>query len=152
MSKRKDVLVESYESGYRVVDGIPYNPDGKRLKGWIQAGYHYIRPTKKVSLAVHRLVVYQKFGEEMFAPDIEVRHLDNNKLNNLAENIGIGNRSENMMDLPKERRVEMARKQSTKYDADEIKRLYEELGSYSKVMKATGIKSKGTIAYIINKR
>ena len=60
---------------------------------------------KRVSIPVHRFVGYLKFGDESFKEGIEVRHLDNNSLNNSWDNIDIGTHSENMNDIPKQTKI-----------------------------------------------
>lgn len=47
---------------------------------------------------VHRALAYQKFGEIIFAPELEVRHRDGDKLNFRAENILIGTPLDNFLD------------------------------------------------------
>jgi hypothetical protein len=53
---------------------------------------------------VHRLLAFEKFGEAAFAEGIQVRHLDNNSLNNSWDNIVLGTPTQNAMDRPKEDR------------------------------------------------
>lgn len=101
-------LVLAYTKGYRVVNGILLNPDGKPLKPRLNtAGYpcFSFRPTIKeagkrctFTVPLHRLVAYQKYGDAMFAPGIVVRHKDGNPLNAQSDNILIGTSHDNMMD------------------------------------------------------
>lgn len=46
---------------------------------------------------VHKLVAYQKFGDNALVG--EVRHMDNNSLNNAPHNIEMGTHSDNMNDM-----------------------------------------------------
>ena len=86
-----ELLIETFEKGYRIIDGIIYNPDGKILKGYVgKRGYRRFSPVRTNHVKVHRLVAYQKFGDALFEEGIEVRHLDNNKLNNSEDNIALG--------------------------------------------------------------
>lgn len=106
------------------------------------------------SIAVHRVVAYQKFGSKIFESGIQVRHLDSNPLNNLEINIAIGTAHENSLDKTKESRMRSAIAASNaikKHDHDKILKLHSEGKSYSQISDLTGIKSKGTIHFIINK-
>lgn len=47
---------------------------------------------------------FQKFGNDIFKSGRQVRHLDDNALNNSLENIGIGSPSENAYDMSYEKR------------------------------------------------
>lgn len=119
MSFSNQVLNLAYQAGYRVVDGSIISPKGKHLKGrlsttgYLEFSYRLpvsfkqgIRLTKPVK--VHRLVALQKYGDIVFDDSIVVRHKDGNPLNNLEDNILIGNHSDNMMDKPKEVRVRLS--------------------------------------------
>lgn len=111
MSLSNQAIKIAYDAGYRIVKGKILSPRKKELQGSIGAwGYRVfsirlpvsfvpgIRKTKQIK--AHRLLAYQKFGDEIFKPDIVVRHKDGNPLNNLDDNILIGSQSENMMDKP----------------------------------------------------
>jgi len=156
LSKKNQTIIEACRQGYKVVDSIVYAPDGNEIATHLDnRGYMHCslgnRPNR-VSIAVHRIVAYQKFGDKLFKPGLQVRHLGNNKLNNLDENIEIGTQSQNMMDIPEETRIEMARKQSTKYNANEVKDFYNQCKSYVQTMRKFNISSKGTLWNILNKR
>ena len=156
LSKKNQMIEEAISKGYKVIDGIVLNPEGEEIATHLdKSGYMHCslgnRPNR-LSISVHRLVAYQKFGDIIFKPGIQVRHLDNDKLNNLDYNIGYGTQSQNMMDIPKKKRIEMARKQSTKYDVNEIKDFYSQCNSYIQTMRKFNITSKGTLWYILNKR
>ena len=53
---------------------------------------------KRGQVSIHKLQAYKKFGELMFKPNMVVRHIDGDKLNNKYENISIGTQSENQLD------------------------------------------------------
>lgn len=162
LSETKKVIIEAYERGYRVIDGKLYNPSGKQLKTTINKGYHFYTIlwfNKRKPVWVHRLVAYQKYGEKILEEGIETRHKDNNKENNLDENIILGTHSQNMMDISKEDRKRMTKKAikaarlvNKKYDVEKVRKVYTELKSYKKVMEIFGISSKGTLHYILNKK
>lgn len=96
----------AYSEGYRInKSGCILNPLGKRIKGSVTKGYRKFNlklDGKDVSVKVHRLVAYQKFGDKIFDPKIQVRHLNGNSLNNTHNNIDIGTAHDNIMDLPAE--------------------------------------------------
>jgi len=100
------------ERGYYIdKEGNAYNPYGKVLKGKIKNGYKCITiriDKRRVDVRFSRLQAYQKYGEEIYKEGIVVRHLDNIKENNSFANIAIGTQTENLMDNPKEKRLEYA--------------------------------------------
>jgi hypothetical protein len=101
---------------------------------------------------------YLKFGDEIYTKGMQVRHLDGNPLNNSWDNIDIGTQSENMHDIPKERRVECALKATQRVkrysdeDVLEMKRLRDNGAKYSEIMERFNISSKGTLSFILNDR
>ncbi len=147
-----ELLIESFNKGYRIVDGVIYNPDGKILKGYVDRGYRRFSPVRTMHVKVHRLVAYQKFGAALFEEGIEVRHLDNNKLNNSEDNIALGTHQQNMMDIPPEQRRINAGNQVRKYDYKAIREYYSQNRSYKDTMQKFNIESKGALHYILNKR
>jgi len=164
MNELENCIKEACERGYKVIEGQVYSPSGRKLSlrknsnGRFDFGY-YRRGKGKIRIHVHRLVAYQKYGEQLFTEGIECRHLDGNKENNLDDNIAIGTHSDNMMDIPKADRIsrsriarQAAKKVTIKHDAKSIKEAYEETRSYKKVMEMFNISSKGTLSYILNKR
>lgn len=148
----KKALLKAYQKGYRVKDGIAYNPKGESLSGTLDSsGYIMFSPTKFDKVFIHRLVAYQKYGDRIFEDGIQVRHKDNNKLNNFEDNILIGNQSQNMMDIPKQQRRINASKQGKKHPHDEIIDFYNESRSYQQTMQQFELSSKGTLYYILKK-
>jgi len=154
-----NVIIEAYNKGYRVVNGVLYNPNGNIINGSITPdGYISTRITKYGNtLFIHRLVAYQKFGDAMFDKGIEARHLDNNSLNNFDNNIAIGSHSDNMMDKPKEVRIKCAKyaashiRKFTDKQEQAIKKFHNETKSYKQTMETFGISSKGSLYYILKK-
>lgn len=67
-----------------------------------------------LSIDVHRLVAYRKFGELVFRPGTVVRHLDGDSLNNHPSNIELGTHGDNMRDRPPELRLRIARAAAAK--------------------------------------
>lgn len=150
------------ERGYKVLpNGICINFKGVEVgtKGTSKTNPYYsiwIRiDTKKISIPIHRIQAYQKFGDKIYEENIVVRHLDGNNQNNAYNNIAIGTSSDNMMDQSKEIRVNKASNANKKYSDElvlEIKEYYNSGHSYKEIMEKFNISSKGTLSYIINKR
>jgi len=107
-------LLYAVERGYHVTDdGQLYGPHGLihplMCKGY--PAFTANMPDKfRRRVMVHRLTAYQKYGEKMFEPGMEVRHRDGNKLNFRPDNILIGTRRDNVGDIPPDARKLMARK------------------------------------------
>ena len=167
MNRSRKALIRAYKQGYRVVgDKIVSPHTGKFVKlsnnsnGYPRFAYRVQSGSGKISLSVHRLVAYQKYGDKMFEPGIQVRHLDNNKKNFSLGNIAIGTASENTMDMPEKQRVERARKgmiaaakvcrKWSNIELAFIRKRYSEIRSYKIVMEEFNITSKGTLHYILN--
>jgi hypothetical protein len=105
MSKSIENLLVAYKKGYRYVNGDVVSSTGKVLSVHTPSkGRPYKRFTiyngGPVSIDVHRLSAYQKFGDQMLEDGIEVRHLDGDPLNNEPDNLAIGTASENAHDIP----------------------------------------------------
>lgn len=64
------------------------------------------------SVAVHRLVAYQKFGDAALVEGVVTRHLDGNSLNNDPNNIQLGTPRENVMDMTPDARQKMTKNAS----------------------------------------
>lgn len=151
------------ELGYYVdKDGTCFSKSGKILKGTIsKAGYIIISTRidgKTIKIGVHRLQAFQKYGEKIYADGVKVRHADNYSLNNSWENILIGSHQDNMLDIPKEIRLNSAivASNNRKIYSDELVKeikVYRELGhTYPEIMSKFNVGSKGAVSYIINKR
>lgn len=149
-----------FNLGYNInKDGTCIGKHGKILTGTISKyGYRIISirlKDKSIKVSVHRFQAFLKFGDKIYDEKYEIRHLDCNKLNNSWDNIEIGTHSQNMMDIPKEIRINTASNAHKKYSDElilEIKE-YRILGhSYKEIMKKYNISSKGTLSYIINSR
>lgn len=165
LAKRQQGIVTAHDKGYRVVNGQVISPfSGKPLKLYFKfdrkSDYEVHRFTVydpeygRLAVNAHQLMAFQKYGLKIFEPDIVIRHLDGNSLNNNENNIAIGSRSDNEFDKPKEVRVQAATTASTKirrftdYEMEDIRNFHN--GSYKDTMRAFDIKSKGTLHYILN--
>lgn len=150
----------AYEMGYRVDEnGVLYSNEKviKILKK-PEKGYYRFKIKnnigKRISVSVHRLVAYQKFGEKIY-DNLVVRHLNGISTDNSYNNIEIGTYSDNAFDIPKEKRIEKSNKSNVKYKSEELKNIllfYNESKSYKKTMIMFNISSKGTLWHIINNR
>lgn len=158
INKHNQDLLDSYEKGYRVINGCVFYKSNQLKKSIAKCGYYRFSIRNKDGnqciVFVHRLVAYQKYGNEIFKENIQVRHFDNNALNNKEENILIGTPSDNGMDKDeavRKRSAIIASSYTKKHDHEKIIKLRSEGVSYKKIMEQFNIKSKGTISFIINK-
>ena len=165
LSKTNLAVVVAFQKGYKVVDGVPYSPSGRRLKTTYQHPVKYRRHRFSVKIDsesrkvyVHKLVAFQKYGLAAFQEGIHVRHLDGDPENNRDENIAIGTGSENMMDRPPSARIKSAieaasyRRKISDADTATARRLRAAGWSYKGLMKKYGIKSKGTMHHILHNK
>lgn len=158
----------AYEKGFRVVNGNVINPTGAiRCTNYDSKGYErftLFTGSKKLGTAklhqvmVHRLVAFQKFGEEMYVRGLEVRHKDNDKKNNKPHNILLGTHSQNLHDLPKKMRKAISINASTNIrrftdkEVLEIRQYYSSGKSYKDTMTKFNISSKGSLHFILNNK
>lgn len=158
MNQSQQLIVETFQKGYRVVNGEVISPSGKTLatrldtKGYLSFGRKIDRLRVR-PVSVHRLLAYQKFGDKIFQPGIEVRHLDSICINNLDDNIDIGTPSQNSQDKPKHLRTKAALHAASfikKYDHEEIIKRRSQGATYKQIMNEFGIPSKGTVSFITN--
>lgn len=161
LSKKDEALLFAYNKGYRIHEnGDILNPNKVKLRGTLHSnGY------KRISIRIdgesrdftaHRLAAYQKYGDSIFDNKIQVRHLDDNPVNNALANIAIGSASDNQMDKPKEVRVSAATKASKKANPrTPIQRIQIYIDKLSGMSyKEIGLKnnvSKGTLSFMFNK-
>jgi hypothetical protein len=163
-------VIEAYNRGYKVVNGKVYNPNHNLVNGWVRklknkynSKYYIhlfsIKVSKEVlQCPVHRLIAYQKFGNKIFEPGIQVRHLDGNPLNNLEDNIEIGTQSENMMDIPPEKRKAHSilatsyNRRFTDNEMEQIQQFHKKCHSYKKTKTKFNISSSGTLWEILNRK
>jgi hypothetical protein len=157
MNKQEQITRSSKEKGYSVdKDGKVLNKDGKIIslsknnkgQGYLSFNIR-INGSNPTRSFVHRLQAFQKYGDIIFKEDVVVRHLDGISTNNSYDNIGIGSFSDNMLDIPKEKRIVNA--SNPTYDHEAILKDRKEGYTYKEIMEKHGIPSKGTISFIINK-
>lgn len=151
-------VLEAVKKGYYVENGKCYNKKGEERGHINNSGYPILNikingTYKRVS--IHRILAYQKFGDEMFKEGIVVRHLNGDRKDLSFDNIAIGTQSENEMDIPKELRIKYAIHAASfkkKYNNDEVIDYHNSSKSYNKTMEKFGISSRGTLHYILNGR
>ena len=137
------------------VDGVTVTCNGKPVKYHLHDGYFRFSFGPKIrrrNIKLHRLQAFQKYGKSMFNEGLVCRHLNGNSQDNSYDNIAIGTQSDNMMDRTPEARIKSAKHASShliKHDYAAVVAYYKEHG-FKAAMIHFGIKSKGTMSYIIN--
>jgi len=162
-SLRDNSIIIAHEKGYKVINGEVISPfSGKpraiqqdangRLSFSVRTGVNKNGKWQNGKVNVARFVGYKKFGNEIFEKDKCIFHKDGDLKNFSEDNICIGTLSEAQMSKKEEVRIAAATKASPKkHDHEKIIKMHKEGSSYKQIMKETGIKSKGTISFIINK-
>lgn len=163
MTKNQKAIVEAYERGYRVdVDGGVTSFTGRKLvlttstnkthkfsiyKGY--AGFTAVLVGWERKVWVHRLQAYQKYGDEMFRPNMVVRHKNGDSTDNPYANILLGTHSQNSLDIAPEDRIKYANYASSfmqRKDWDIIDKDRNDGLSYRALQSKYGV-SKGTLSY-----
>lgn len=154
MKHREEI---AYEKGYRVLDsGNLLSPRGRVMAlHKDSSGYPWFRYEKDgESVAVHRLVAYQKFGKDIYTPGLEVRHKDNDPGNTKPSNILLGTKSQNEMDKNPAVRLAAARTAAsflhklTQQQVDQLRSDRASGATYMELMSKYGI-AKGTVSGIV---
>ncbi len=164
LSKAGRRLLYAYEAGYRVQeDGTILSGQGKTLKlarsthGYLRFYVQCRERGLKGPVLVHRLAAYQKFGEKMLVPGIQVRHLNGDKDDRTPGNISIGTASDNAMDIPeadRSARSKNAASKCRKLSDEKLKRFREDRirgMSVGSLANKYGV-AKSTAYYIISGR
>ena len=155
---RNERLVEAYQRGFRVTaEGVALKPDGSLqpvgLDKWGYWRFSVKNSDGKIrAVMVHRLAAYQKFGERLFEPGIEVRHL-NGSTNNQQQFLEIGTPSQNAMDKSSETRRTVAGRAARKLTDAQVAQLRQEReagASYKQLEEKYGVR-KSTISYIVRR-
>lgn len=120
LTKLDRLVVEASRRGYRVNGkGQVVSPTGNlrpcRVRATSESGYKHCAVNVRfgsevVPIPTAKLLVFQKYGCRAFARGIVTRHLNNDSLDNRPANVKIGTRSQNALDMPKAKRVKLAKK------------------------------------------
>ncbi len=109
-------ILTATQKNYKITsDYSIVSPRGRRLKlmkdhkGYLLFHVYSSEDKKIYPVLVHRFIAFKKFGDAIFQTGIEVRHLDNNSQNNNPNNLALGTRRENILDIPEDRRKEIAK-------------------------------------------
>lgn len=153
----------AYNLGYRVTrKGILLNSNGDEMSCRLDKHGYYERTLRVNSqdkkwthLMIHRLQAYQKYGDKIYEPGIQVRHLNGNSTDNSYNNIGIGTAHDNAMDKDVAVRLSSSRMAAKslplRYSKEKILSIKNDRKNgltYGEIMKKYGISSKGTVSYI----
>jgi len=155
-------IKDAHRRGYRIrKDGKVIGLNGRILKVRTTGGTPYpkfnVAKPSQGSIPVHRFAGFQWFGEIVFRPDIQVRHLDGNPFNNSRDNLAFGTASENMLDRPEKDRAAIAkyaashRRRLTEAQVAELRSMRDNGATLAELVKAFGI-AKSTVSYIVNRR
>ncbi len=115
MSRAKEIIRRSAAAGYHVCreTGTIVGKSGAPMKGAVaKNGYVYVtliiegltRPGKGNAVTQHQMVAFAKYGEAAFEDGIEIRHWDGDRTNNSPDNLLLGTRQDNMLDMAPEAR------------------------------------------------
>lgn len=156
LSKADEALLLAQKKGYTIKNGVPHSYITNCIRSMLYdkgRPYFTIRDGKMSrKILVHRLVGLQKFGNQIFEQGLFVYHKNGEILDNTDDNICIGSMSEAQMSKKLEVRLASARAATPKkHDHKSIIEMHKKGMSYANIMQATGIKSKGTISFIIKK-
>ena len=103
-NREEQVLKRDYKI---LKDGTLLNPFGKTVGSISGKGYLKIQVTlfdlkeqknKVKEVFLHRIQAFKKYGKQLYKEGVNVRHLDDNKLNNSYCNIAIGSSKDNYHD------------------------------------------------------
>lgn len=159
MTKKNQALIVLKEKGYTIKNGKVYSPDNVELtlkadeNGYLCFNTR-LNNNQMIRVRLHRYIAYLKYGNDLFQPGLQVRHLDGNQLNNKFDNIGIGTCQQNNLDKDINVRLQSALVATSHvkiHDHVAILKRRNEGATYKELMEEFGITSKGTISFIVNK-
>ena len=159
MSKHNDMTRQAKKQGYTALPtGEIIGLRGKKRKLRIvtrknTSYYHF--SVGYGNILVHRFIAYLLFGEAVFQPGIQVRHLNGNSLDNSFENLCLGTQSDNMMDKSQEARTNCALHASQyrrRFSDSEVQSIREtrKAGATYKQICTEFHTSKSTLSYLFN--
>lgn len=158
-------IAQSYQFDYpyvrqvKTADGRPCRPayiPSRNKQGYAVISFSRREHGIQMRVLVHRVVAYQKYGEQIFQPGLVCRHKNDDRADFSSDNILLGTQRENLMDIAPARRIKTAIKASSflrvatdeqvaKIRADKASGM-----SYSELARKHGLSGKGTAHYIVN--
>jgi len=158
----KDLIKYACSKGYGVTtSGVAYGPRGILAKVVNRTGYYHISVKdiegKNRTIEVHRIAAFMLYGESLFSPGIQVRHLDGNPKNNNASNLSLGTKSQNELDKPIYVRRSAALRGARTLralsfqEAEQLRKDRKAGFSHKELMKKYGI-AKSTVSGIVNNK
>lgn len=165
MKRAQRAIVFAYTAGFRVTDqGIVLKPNGEIQKLRLN-NRGYLVFTIKLDVGrdgghpvpVHRLAAFQKYGCAIFEENVVVRHKNGMPDDSRLENILIGTPSDNSLDVPAEKRMQISlhAAQSLRKLSDEVaKNLLADRKSgmtYKELSAKYGV-TKSSISYLVHGR
>lgn len=162
ISKQAAYTIIAYNKGYRVRrDGTVVSHIGNVLKLFVGSnGYRRfsIRADKaRVTIYTYHLQAFQKYGKDFCREGMSVRHLNGDSEDDTWDNLALGTHADNMMDIPKDVRLEKAMKAARakrKLTFEQATTLREEkkLGAtHAELMRKYKI-GKSTVSQIVNNK
>ena len=151
MSKSNLLIIEAFQKGYRVENGEIFNHLYQKINFWLQDGYPTITISRH-AVRVHRLVAYQKFGNAIFEKEMQVRHLNGNKLDFSFQNIEIGTSKQNQLDKPIEKRKHAGYLSALRKRKLSIEQAVEIRNEYSLLIKKRGFINATARKYNVDKK
>jgi len=98
--------MRAFEKGYRVVNGQVIGLKGRPLKLKHYDHYpkfNFIFKSRSITVKVHQLVAWEKYGLDCIGKDVYVRHKDDDAYNFHFDNIILGTKKENFEDMRRNR-------------------------------------------------
>lgn len=154
-------LIIAYDKGYRVLqNGDVISHLNKKIRlnkktvGYLK--FNIYHKNKIITIFVHQLQAFQKFGEKKYKNSEAVRHLNGDKLDNSYKNIDVGTHRQNSMDIPESVRYSRSLYANSfleKYDRDKVVDFYLESGrSYKKTMEKFNMPNPSSLHFILKKQ
>ena len=163
LSQNKRGVLCALKKGYSIdAEGNVFYKDRKvKLRissyGYYTFGIRFAETGLPITIRVHQMQAFVKYGEKFLLDNICVRHKNSIPTDNSYDNILIGTHQENMLDKPKKVRVRAATQASSVnrilsdeqmvgFRSDRLSGM-----SYGQLMKKYNISSKGTISFMVQK-
>lgn len=140
VSGSNNCIRKSFELGARALsDGVPVNRDGIPLRVSIHnktAYMQFTHPGCRSPIPLHRFIAYQIYGEIALEAEC-VRHLNDDRWDNSFTNIVYGTVTQNLLDIPFQKRKEMGRHRNMgrrRFSPEQVREIKLSLDSGSKIL------------------